>query len=329
MDGLDKLKALNNEARAQNERDIKHAALIDSNTQTQQVIVRVIEQLVDFLDNRISKTEVVNQLEKIGTPDVYAVVQAVESLNQTVENRPTTDLAEVTRVLKDVLAETQKIPKSVDTIDIPKPIDHTRQLESLQKAVEAVEASIKAQDLHVEAPVVNVPEPEVHIEAPDLKPITEEQKKTREDLKKAIRAIVIPETDLTKLEKESKEHTKLLKAIRDKPVPSFSAGGGRATPYQSSDDTPQFVELESDGSIPVTVKNSSSSSSGKPTDAYALSNIDDTTSTEYYGYEDKDGKWYIKKLASNAFTFSAGSSNYSAAWIDRASQTYASYGSTF
>lgn len=67
----------------------------------------------------------------------------------------------------------------------------------------------------------------------------------------------------------------------------------------------------------------------KPTDAYSLSDIDDSTSTEYYGYEDADGAWYIKKFASNAFTFVKGASGYSTAWTNRASQTYASYGSTF
>lgn len=67
----------------------------------------------------------------------------------------------------------------------------------------------------------------------------------------------------------------------------------------------------------------------RPTDAYSLSNIDDSTSTEYYGYEDKDGNWYIKKLVSGAFTFVAGSSNYSTAWTNRASQSYASFASTF
>lgn len=78
-----------------------------------------------------------------------------------------------------------------------------------------------------------------------------------------------------------------------------------------------------------TTSGSSSTTYSKPTDAYSLSNIDDSTSTEYYGYEAADGSWYIKKLASDAFTFVKGSSDYATAWTNRASQTYASYGATF
>lgn len=79
-----------------------------------------------------------------------------------------------------------------------------------------------------------------------------------------------------------------------------------------------------------TTGSGSSSGGAKPTDVYALSNIDDSTTTEYYGYEDADGNWYIKKLdTSNAITFAAGTSNYATAWTNRASQTYASYKDTF
>lgn len=316
----------------QNDRDIKHAALVDSNLQTQQVIVRVVSDLVDFLDNRISKTEIVNQLEQIGTPDAYAVVEAVNSLHQTLASRNDVDLTEVTNLLGSVLDEARKIPKSVASIDIPEPIDHTEQFKNLETAIKSLEDSVKAQDLHVEAPVVNVPETVVNVEKPDLDPLTSEQEKTRKELVRAFKAIVIPETDLTKLEKESKVHTKLLKEIRDRPVSSGGGGGGRATPYENNQGMPQFVTLEADSSIPVTIKaddSGGSSGTAKPTDAYALSNIDDSTATEYYGYEDKDGNWYIKRFDSNAFTFVKGSSNYSTAWTNRASQSYASYGSTF
>lgn len=71
----------------------------------------------------------------------------------------------------------------------------------------------------------------------------------------------------------------------------------------------------------------------KPTDAYSLIQFDDTSNTsyEYYAYMDKDSNWYIKRLttATNLFEFIAGSSSYTTAWTNRASQTYATYGSTF
>lgn len=70
----------------------------------------------------------------------------------------------------------------------------------------------------------------------------------------------------------------------------------------------------------------------KPTAAYGISNIDSTDSTyKYFGFEDKDGNWYImrKTLASAAFLYAAGTSGYSTAWTNRSSQTYASFATTF
>lgn len=76
---------------------------------------------------------------------------------------------------------------------------------------------------------------------------------------------------------------------------------------------------------------SSSASGGKATDAYAISNIEDTGTYKYFGFEDADGAWYImrKTLADNTFLYAKGASNYSTAWTNRASQTYASYATTF
>lgn len=73
------------------------------------------------------------------------------------------------------------------------------------------------------------------------------------------------------------------------------------------------------------------SSGGKATDAYAISNIEDTGTYKYFGFEDASGNWYImrKTLATNIFLYTAGSSNYATGWTNRASQTYASYGTTF
>lgn len=94
------------------------------------------------------------------------------------------------------------------------------------------------------------------------------------------------------------------------------------------------MELESDGSIPVTVKDGGSSSSGKPTDNYSLVQFDDTSSTsfEYYAYMDKDSNWYIKRLtvATNLFEFTAPvATSYSTGWTGRAALTYVSYGTAF
>lgn len=69
-------------------------------------------------------------------------------------------------------------------------------------------------------------------------------------------------------------------------------------------------------------------------DAYKISDIDLAAATpRYYGYVRFDGSWYISKetvtAGVSAYTFVKGTSAYSTAWTDRASQTYASFSSTF
>jgi len=330
---LQNIRAYTEQQSLRNERDIKHAALIDSNTQTQQVIVEVMRKLVDFLDNRVSKTEVVNQLQEIGTPDAYKVVEAVNGLHQTIATQEQVDLSEMTDLLRSVLDEAKKIPKSHSDIEIPKPIDNTAQFKSLEQAVKAMDSSIKAQKLVAEAPIVNVPETVVNVEKPDLSPLEGELQTSRKEFVKAVKGIVIPETDVKPLEKELKKLNKLFNDFLETVPMGGGGSGGLATPY-TKDGLPHFVNAESDGSLPVTVKNSSSSTVySKPTDSYSLVQFDDTSSAsyEYYAYMDKDSNWYIKRLttATNLFEFVAGSSSYSTAWTNRASQTYATYGVTF
>lgn len=66
-------------------------------------------------------------------------------------------------------------------------------------------------------------------------------------------------------------------------------------------------------------------------DQYKLSNYDTSTTTIYLGYEDKDGNYFIKKIdtTTGAITFTKGTSGYSTAWTNRATESYASFATTF
>ena len=257
-ESLENIRSITEKKQLRQERDIKHAALLDSNLQTQQVIVRVVSDLVDYLDNRVSKTEVVNQLEQIGTPDAYKVVEAVNGLHQTIATQEQVDLSEMTDLLRSVLQEAKQIPKSHNDINIPEPIDHTKQFNSLEAAVKAIDKSIKAQKLVAEAPIVNVPETVVNVEKPDLSPLENELQTSRKEFVKAVKGIVIPETDVKPLEKELKKLNKLFNDFLETVPMGGGGSGGLATPY-IKDSLPYFVNAESDGSLPVTVKNTSSS----------------------------------------------------------------------
>lgn len=68
-----------------------------------------------------------------------------------------------------------------------------------------------------------------------------------------------------------------------------------------------------------------------PTKNYGISNTEDTGTYKYYGFEDKDGNWYIlrKTIATNTYLYTAGSSDYNTGWTNRASHSYDSFAATF
>jgi hypothetical protein len=229
----------------------RHAELLLDNTRTQEVIVKSIAALVNFLEKGTLQTNVVNQLTEIGTPDALKVVAAIGSLQQTVKEQKPTDLSEITEVMRSILSEAKEIPKSHNVIDIPKPIDHAKHFQSLEKAVKSLEAAVKAQELSVDAPVVNVPETNVNVEAPDLTPIKDSVVKSSKDVVSAVKAIKLPELNTEPLEKLLKKTNKLLSELPELMPSSGGGGSGRATPYEDSNNIPQFVQLTADGKIPV------------------------------------------------------------------------------
>lgn len=59
-------------------------------------------------------------------------------------------------------------------------------------------------------------------------------------------------------------------------------------------------------------------------DNYNISDMDIASDTKYYGFEDVDGNWYIQReiTSTGAYRYASGSSDYSTAWTNRASQVY-------
>lgn len=61
----------------------------------------------------------------------------------------------------------------------------------------------------------------------------------------------------------------------------------------------------------------------QPTDGYTIAQLDDSTSTTYYGYLNKDSAWYIlKEDSSGNYRYCKGSSSFSTNWTGRAALTY-------
>lgn len=69
----------------------------------------------------------------------------------------------------------------------------------------------------------------------------------------------------------------------------------------------------------------------KETGSYSICNKEATATYKYFGFQRSDEYWYImrKTIATNVFEYVAGTSAYSTAWTNRASQTYTDYATAF
>lgn len=96
------------------------------------------------------------------------------------------------------------------------------------------------------------------------------------------------------------------------------------------------------GSIPgpgtVAIKDSTGTkvdiAQKQPLDGYSISDIDTSGSTQYFGFMNKDGAWYILQAnADNSIRYARGSSGYTTpttgAWATRASQSYGIFSEVF
>ena len=252
MDKRAPLRKYYSDKENQSKLDAQHELQLKKLDSVSNDIVSAIGVLIQFLDGKTSKTEVVNQLKSVSTPDVDKVVQAVSKLDKDILANKL-DLQPLVNELRSVKRELTLVPGKIKTPEQKDSIKVTN-LSEIKLDTTKVEQAIKKLKLD---PKIEVKPTDVNIEPVDLKPLKDELL----NVVKAIKSQKYPEfpriepTDLTKLEKEYKKHTKLLTEIKDKPVGS-GGGGGNGTPYVDATGKPLNVELETDGSIPVTVKNS-------------------------------------------------------------------------
>lgn len=213
-------------------------------------IVKAFSVLIQFMDGKTTKTEVTNQLKSISTPDVDKVVVALSKLDKDILTNKL-DLKPVVDALNGMKRELGLIPKSLPKIPEAKDSVKVTNLDEIKLDTSEVVSAIKALKLEAKAPIIN--EKDV-----DLKPL----QNVMLDLLKAVqnqKPVVIPEfpkipeTDLSKVEKKLDESNKHLKAITEKKF-GGGGGGGNGTPYVDSTGKASYVELEADGSMPVSVQ---------------------------------------------------------------------------
>ena len=215
-------------------------------------VVQAFNALIRFMDGKTTKTEVVNQLTSISTPDVDKVVTALSKLDKDILTNKL-DLKPLEQGLNGLKRELSLIPKTLPKIPEAKDAVKVTNLSEIKLDTSAVEKAIKGLKLVAEAPIIN--EKDV-----DLKPL----QNIMTDMLKAInnqkpveipKFPEIPKTDLTKVETKLDKSNKLLKEIVDKPV-GGGGGGGNGTPYVDSTGRPVNVELDGNGNIPVVFSSS-------------------------------------------------------------------------
>ena len=284
--------------------------LIIQTAKVSDTVLSATQSLIRYLEGHTTKTEVVNQLESIHTPDVQYVVEALQVLDKTLQTHENTDLTEITGVMRELLSEAKQIPK-----ELPEETDYTKQLSSLLDAIQAVERVVKAQKLVAEAPIVNVPETNVHVDAPDLQPLQQGFK----DVVKAVNGIAIPETDTTAVEKLLKESNKILDKLLKKPVSSGGGGGGTSWPAVGSNDNPVPLKVDGNGGLQTVSL------------AYAT-RIDDVTTTNITyigralpGTATSSATWQIQKIdetSGTIITWADGNGTFDNIWDSRVSLSY-------
>jgi len=197
---------------------------------TQEVFVKSIQLLTEFMQGHTTRTVVVNQIKGFATSeDIDKTTQVLDALHETLKTHENTDVSPVVDVLNEVVSQLEQIPKeNQEYPEFPEQKDYSKQLDRFVTVADSIVEAINAQETVVEAPVVNVEAPNVKVDAPDLKPLAK-------DLDKAFKAAIklikpAKPTDLKPVVAEQKKTTKsidkLYKLMHDNPFGGGGSGGG-------------------------------------------------------------------------------------------------------
>lgn len=236
-------KHFENEA-GQEQSNKMHSEKLAQLSSIEETIANAFGSLLNFMENKISKVELTNQLREISTPDVENVVAELKKLGETV-NSAKTDQKPVIDALNALKREITLIPAKMPVPKDQKDTIKVSNLSEVKLDTSKIEKLIKGLELKVEAPIINIDKPDSY-------------KSELKDILKAIQGIVIPEvkipeqipTDTSKIEKKLDESNKHLKIISEKKF-GGAGGGGNGTPYTDSSGTAKNVILTVDGKIPV------------------------------------------------------------------------------
>lgn len=293
----------------------RHEQEIASLNSIDTTIVEVMNSLVKFLDGKVTRTEVLNQIESVATPDVAKVVEAIAELGIITESNRI-DLEPLKTALLGLGEKLDQLPKSFPEIPNSVEINNLSDIEfPEQKEVDLSEVikAINKIKLVAEAPQVTVNN--------DLKPI----EKGLTNVVKSIDSIKFPEipkTDLTKVEKKLDTSNKILKDILEKPV--GGGGGGSSWVATNDQDIPLPLKVDSTGALVISASTLAD---------FSVNDIEDGT-TAYFGKTKPDGTWLVQKVTDTSVSYATVSNNgtvtsYTDAWTNKATLTYGRFDEAF
>lgn len=215
---------------------------------------------------------------------------------------------EVGAVLLDIREKLGSLnsKEAPETPDYAKPV-----VEAVSKLESELSSLIRAIDLKpnikVNAPQVNVTPPDVDLKG--VEKALSAMPKAFEAAIKLIPPVDIPETDFKPLldawEGISEQLVSIENATRLKPLP----GSIRVT---NLSEVPFY---------------------GSPTNEYEISDVDDASTTKYYGFLKTDGQFYILQedtaASPKTYRYYRGDDSYTTVWTNRATQTYRYYDNVF
>jgi hypothetical protein len=267
-----------------------HSQSVQTVQQLESTMVQAFNSLVKYLDNKITKTEVVNQLKEIGTPDAFKVMSAVNDMHSSLKKLKNTDLSEVTNLMRGVLDQVSQLPKELPELPEQRESVAISNLSTLEDKFDGLESAISAlADKELPTPQVKVDAPNVNVEAPIA-------------------------TDTSKIEKKLDKSNEYLEEISK--IRGGGGGGGSGTSFKDSSGALQYVELQ-DGGIPTV-------------DVSYATRIDDSADPIIYigkapiSSATSASVWQIAKLdtSSGLIKTWAGTAGFTQVWDDRVSLSY-------
>lgn len=225
----------------------RHTEQVNSFDGLAQQNLAIMQSFVKYLNGRVSKTEITNQLESIATPDALKLVPLLVKIDKTIKDS-TIDWNPVTEALKPIADELGKLTskKDPEAIEIPE-IDYQKMADAFSGAISRLSAPI----VNVAAPVVEVPKadaPIIHTEKVDLKPFVSEVLQVLTDFRVWTQDQLPEPIDFNEFEELLKKNNDWLSKIEKKTGGSAGGGGGMVS-FKNPEGSSVQAELTGDGLV--------------------------------------------------------------------------------